>query len=106
MPFFGRMLPILIYFSILCISILWSDYPFVAFKHWNKGIGDIVMVLIILTDPILYAALKRVLNRVRLCAPPTLHPFHQVLPIDWTGFHRGGISHCTPVSQRRKTPSA
>lgn len=33
------------------LSILWSDFPFVAFKRWIKGLGDPIMVLIILTEP-------------------------------------------------------
>ncbi len=38
-------------FVLYCgISIVWSDFPFVAFKRWFKGFGDPIMVLIILTD--------------------------------------------------------
>jgi exopolysaccharide production protein ExoQ len=32
------------------ISILWSDFPFVAFKRWTKGFGDPIIMLIILTE--------------------------------------------------------
>jgi exopolysaccharide production protein ExoQ len=32
------------------VSILWSDFPFVAFKRWSKGFGDPIMMLIILTE--------------------------------------------------------
>lgn len=32
------------------ISILWSDYPFVSFKRWVRGIGSILVILIILTE--------------------------------------------------------
>jgi exopolysaccharide production protein ExoQ len=38
-------------FFIYCgISIIWSDYSFVSFKRWTKEVGNIVMVLIILTE--------------------------------------------------------
>lgn len=38
-------------FVLYCgISIVWSDFPFVAFKRWTKGFGDPIMVLIILTE--------------------------------------------------------
>lgn len=43
-----------VYFLYLAISVLWSDSPFVAFKRWIKDIGNIIMVLIVLSeeDPI------------------------------------------------------
>ena len=38
-------------FVLYCgISIVWSDFPFVAFKRWTKGFGDPIMMLIILTE--------------------------------------------------------
>jgi exopolysaccharide production protein ExoQ len=41
----------LVLFFLYCgLSILWSDFPFVAFKRWFKGFGDPIMILIILTD--------------------------------------------------------
>ena len=58
------MVPILIFFPYCALSILWADYPLVAFKHWNKGIGDLVMVLVVLTDPEPAAAFKRLLSRL------------------------------------------
>src|SRR5208337_1324676 len=42
--------PILLFFAYCALSILWSDYPFVAFKRWNKAVGDVVMILIVLTE--------------------------------------------------------
>ena len=39
-----------IFFIYLGISVLWSDYPFVAFKRWIKDLGNIVMVLVVLSD--------------------------------------------------------
>ncbi len=52
----------LVLFSLYCVlSIVWSDYPDVAFKRWIKSLGDFVMVLIVLTDRDAYASIKRVL---------------------------------------------
>lgn len=51
------------FFGYCAISILWSDYPFVGIKRWIKDFGNVVMILIILTeaDPIL--AVKAVFAR-------------------------------------------
>ena len=55
---------IVLYFSFCLISILWSDSPDVSFKRWTKSLGDLVMVLIVVTDPNPMAALRRVFSRV------------------------------------------
>src|SRR5437016_8458886 len=55
--------PILLFFLYAAVSVLWSDYPDVAFKRWVKAIGNVVMVLVVLTDPDPSAAVKRLLGR-------------------------------------------
>ena len=56
--------PILIYFFFCLISVTWAYYPDVAFKRWIKAIGDLAMVLIIVTDAQPVAALRRLISRV------------------------------------------
>ncbi len=55
--------PLLVFFFYCAVSILWSDYPFVAFKRWIKFGGDLVMVLVVLTDPKPTTAIKWLLAR-------------------------------------------
>jgi len=55
---------VLLFFSYCAVSILWSEFPDVAFKRWVKALGDFVIVLIVLTDSEPTVALKRVLSRV------------------------------------------
>src|SRR5712691_1045106 len=55
--------PLLIFFAYCLVSVLWSDYPLGAFKRWTKALGDLVMVLVVLTDPEPTGALKRLLAR-------------------------------------------
>jgi O-antigen ligase len=62
--------PILVFFAYCAASIVWSDYPGVAFKRWFKAIGDLVMVLVVLTDPDGSTALKRFLARVGFLLVP------------------------------------
>src|SRR5271156_4606411 len=56
--------PILVFFLYCLISVTWSYHPDVAFKRWVKAIGDVVMVLVITTEPQLRGALSRVFSRV------------------------------------------
>lgn len=38
-------------FVLYCAaSVLWADLPFVAFKRWIKDLGNVLMVLVILTE--------------------------------------------------------
>jgi O-antigen ligase len=71
--FLRRSGPILIYFAYCLLSILWSDFPDVAFKRWIKAIGDLVMVLIVVTDAEPAAALRRFLSRTAfVLLPPSI----------------------------------
>ena len=51
--------PIIVFFLYAAISVAWSDFPLVAFKRWIKALGNVVMVLVVLTDPNRPAAIKR-----------------------------------------------
>src|SRR5271157_1213189 len=55
--------PILIYFAFGLLSVLWSDFPDIAFKRWIKAIGDLVMVFVVVTDAEPAAAFRRFLSR-------------------------------------------
>jgi exopolysaccharide production protein ExoQ len=52
-----------IFFLYLGISVLWSDYPFVAFKRWIKDVGNIVMILVVLSEGEPVEAVKTVFLR-------------------------------------------
>lgn len=56
--------PIIIY-SLYCLaSVTWSPVPVPALKRWIKDVGDVVMVLIIVTDIQPLEALRRIYTRV------------------------------------------
>ena len=70
----GRILnangPILVYFLFCLFSVLWSDYPGVACKRWIKSIGDVLMILVVLTDKQPVAALSRLFSRTAFILVP------------------------------------
>lgn len=49
--FFKRNLALTAYLGFALLSVLWSDYSFVALKRWVRDSGDVLMVLIVLSDP-------------------------------------------------------
>jgi len=56
--------PILLYILYGAVSVLWSDYPEIGIKRWIKAVGDLVMILIVLTDAEPVVALKRLFARL------------------------------------------
>jgi len=83
--------PILIYFLFCLLSILWSDFPLVAFKRWFKAIGDLAMVLVVVTDEQPVAALGRLCSRTGFILVPLSLLFIKYYPYlgrtydPWTG---------------------
>jgi O-antigen ligase len=63
-------LPLLLFFSYCALSIVWSDHSFIAFKRWSKSVGDLVMVIVVLTDPYPLAAIKRLFTRAAFVLLP------------------------------------
>ena len=57
--FFQSNLPVFLYFFYTVLSVSWSDDPAVAFKRWIKSLGDLVIVLLILTEEDHEAAIRR-----------------------------------------------
>jgi len=68
--FLGANGPILIYFFFCLLSIFWSDFPFVAFKRWFKALGDLAMILIVVTDQQPAAAISRLFSRIGFILVP------------------------------------
>jgi exopolysaccharide production protein ExoQ len=102
-PLFRKMGPIFVFFLYCAFSIFWSDYPLVAFKHWNKGIGDVVMVLVVLTDPQPAAAFRRLLDRVGFVLIPLSILFIKYYPNLGRTYSIGGFSEPTGVATQKNS---
>lgn len=57
-------LPIVIFFLYCGVSVIWSEYPFVALKRWTKVVADLIMVMIVLTDGDRKAAFNALVKRI------------------------------------------
>ena len=80
--------PILIYFLFCLVSILWSDFPLVAFKRWTKAIGDVLMILIVVTDEQPVPALRRLFSRTGFLLIPVSLLFIKYYPSLGRGYDR------------------
>ena len=79
--------PLLVFFFFACISVLWSDYPVVTFKRWIKALGNVVMVLVVLTELNPSAAVKRLLAWSGFLLIPLSVLFIKYYPELGRGFH-------------------
>jgi exopolysaccharide production protein ExoQ len=93
LAFLNANLPIwiLVYFFFCLLSVCWSDYPGPALKKWIKAVGDVVMILIVLTDGQPVAALRRLYSRTAFLLLPLSVLFIKYYPYlgrsydPWTG---------------------
>jgi exopolysaccharide production protein ExoQ len=85
------------------VSVLWSDFADVSFRRWIKAIGDLVMVLIVVTDAQPLEAFKRLISRLGFLLLPT-----SVLLIKYfgdlgRGYDPGGAPMNTGVTTNKNT---
>jgi exopolysaccharide production protein ExoQ len=89
---------ILAYFFYCAISLLWSDYPLVGGKRWFRSLGDVIMILVILTDRSVVMALKRVLNRVGFLLLPISILLIRYFPDKGRSYGVDGVQYWTGVT--------
>jgi O-antigen ligase len=78
--------PIVLYYSFCLLSLAWSDFAAWGFKRWVRGLGDLIMVLIVVTDEQPITALKRLLSRVGLVLLPAsvlLIKYYPMMSSSW-----------------------
>jgi len=90
--------PILLFFLYCAISILWSGYPDVAFKRWFRAIGDLVMILILLSETDWLLATKRLLARLSYILVPLSIVFIRYYPQLGRTYSIGGAPQWTGVT--------
>src|SRR6266568_6433251 len=69
-----------VFFAYLGLSVLWSDFTFVALKRWIKDVGIIIMVLVVLTEPDPMAAVRSLLVRCAYVLVPLSVVFIRYFP--------------------------
>src|SRR5271165_5411715 len=95
--------PVVLFFSYCLLSILWSDYPDIALKRWTKAIGDLVMVLVVVTDPHPVAALKRLFSTASIVLLPLSILFIRYYGDLGRGYDPDGMPMNTGVTTNKNT---
>jgi O-antigen ligase len=90
---FARYNPWITAYLLFCLlACVWSDFPFVAFKRWTKLFGQVVMVMVVLTEPDPAEAVYRLARRFACVLVPLSILFIKYFPLlgrsfdNWTGY--------------------
>jgi exopolysaccharide production protein ExoQ len=90
--FFARNKALTAYLVFALISVVWSDFPFPAFKKWFRDLGTYVMVMAVLSDPRPMEAFSVLLRRLGYLLIPLSVVLIKYFPgiarqyDPWTGF--------------------
>jgi exopolysaccharide production protein ExoQ len=90
-----------LYFLFGVLSILWSDFPFISFKRWVKAFGNVIMVLVILTEPQPYEAVLIILRRLAFLLIPLSVLFIKYYPELGRAYGWGGRVMYTGVASHK-----
>jgi hypothetical protein len=90
------------FFIYWLVSVLWADLPFVAFKRWVKDTGNLVMVLVILTESNPIEAAKAVFVRCACLLIPLSVLFIRYYPDLGRDYHMGEMMF-TGVATHKNT---
>lgn len=88
---------ILIFFGYCLVSLLWCDYPFVSFKRWIRSIGDIAVILVVLTETNWLDAFKWLFTRIAYVLVPLSIVLIRFVPSLGRAYSRGGAPEWTGV---------
>lgn len=100
-PLLAANWPILAYFGYCLISVAWAYHPDVALKRWIKAIGDLAVVLVIVSDRQPLAAFGRVVSRVGFVLFPASVLLIKYYPALGRGYDAFGLGENTGVSYNK-----
>ena len=89
--FISRNFALIMLLTFALISIMWSDFPFVAFKRWFRDLGNYLVILVVLSDPRPLKAVRTLLRRLWYLLVPLSILLNKYFPAlsrqydQWTG---------------------
>jgi exopolysaccharide production protein ExoQ len=97
-----RSWPIVLFFFYGLVSLLWSDFSEWGLKRWIRALGELVMVMIVVTDAHPVDALKRFFSRVGFILLPYSYYLIKYSPLG-RGFDQWGFAMNTGVTTNKNT---
>ena len=89
---------IVLFYLYLGLTVLWSDIPFPSFKRWFKDLGNVVVILVILTEKDPYEAMRAVFARCACVLIPLSVVFIKYFPDLGRDYSKSGGQMVTGVT--------
>lgn len=89
---------IVAYFGFCLLSMLWAEYPFVLLKRWIRSVGDVAMMLILMTETPAIDTVKAVVLRIGYILLPLSILFIRFFPSLGRAYSNGGAPMWTGVA--------
>jgi len=86
--FFVRNFALTAFLFFALVSIVWSDFPLVAFKRWFRDLGHCLVILVVLTDSHPVEAVRTLLRRLCYLLIPLSIVLIKYFPGFGTGYDR------------------
>jgi exopolysaccharide production protein ExoQ len=61
---------LIVLFLYMAVSSAWSDYPFLSLKRWIRTVGDLIVVLVVITEDDPLKAIETVFRRTAILLIP------------------------------------
>ena len=92
-----RNAPIILFLLYCLVSVSWAEFPVVSFKRWVRAAGDVMMILVLLTDRNPEIAFKTTLSRIGFLLVPLSILFIRFYPELGRTYSSGGRPMWTGV---------
>jgi exopolysaccharide production protein ExoQ len=90
-------------YLFLGLSVLWSDYSFVAFKRWFKDFGSVFILLVVLTEMDPQEAIRALYTRVAYVLIPFSVLLIRYYPALGRSYNRGGVQWSIGVADQKNS---
>jgi exopolysaccharide production protein ExoQ len=94
---------ITLFYIFLFVTVIWSPFPFATFKRCVKDIGALTIVLLILTEPLYFQAIKALLCRCAYVLFPLSIVFIKYFPELGRVYSNSGGTQITGVCFQKNT---
>lgn len=85
------------------VSIGWSDYQGTSFRRWIRVVGDVIMILLILTEEVQLEAIVRVLRRCAIVLIPLSFIYIRYFSYWGVAYHVDGTRMWIGVTTHKNT---
>jgi exopolysaccharide production protein ExoQ len=89
--FFSNNFALMALLAFALLSVVWSDFPFVALKRWFRDLGNYLVILVVVSDPRPLEAVRTLLRRLFYLLIPLCILIYKYYPTvgkqydPWTG---------------------